>query len=166
MKKIKPKTKPSSKRLPYLKATDDEKVRRNWTKSRRLYERGEYSVAIIRCGTCIELAVNLAVRQELVVKRNLPPLFVDRLLKSANGLRNKYQNIYLPIMAEHQEYDSLKQLWKSHIDKINLERNAVTHSGEFRSKLVARKVMKYTNKALQDLMGLYNHKVELKTFET
>lgn len=166
MKKPKPKTKPSSKRVPYSKAADDEKVIRNWNKAMGLYERGEYSVAILRCGTCIELAVNFAVRQELVVERKLPSHFVDKLLKSANGLRNKYQNIFLPIMAEFEEYDSLKKLWKSRIDKINIQRNAVAHSGEFRSQKVARKVMKYTHGALQDLVGLFDDKVEFEPFKT
>ena len=56
---------------------------RNWKKTHGLFTRGEYSVAVIRCGTCIELSVNFAVRQELVVKRELPLSFVDKLLKNA-----------------------------------------------------------------------------------
>ena len=113
--------KPKSKRTPYSKASDDEKVARNWRKARGLYERGEYSVAVIRCGTCIELAVNFAIRQELIVERDLPLPFVDGLLKSANGLRNKYQNIYLPIMVEYEEHSLLRDLWKKRIEKINQE---------------------------------------------
>ncbi len=164
--KSKSKKKPVSKRTPYSKASDDEKVKRNWNKATGLYKRGEYSVAVLRCGTCIELAVNFAVRQELVVERDLPLPFVDKLLKSANGLRNKYQNIYLPIMAEWQEYDALKKLWKNHIDKINQERNAVAHSGEFRSQSVAKKVMEHTYEALQTIMDLHEHNASLKAFET
>lgn len=109
MKKSKSIKATASKRTPYSKASDDEKVRRNWNKAKRLYKRGEYSVAVLRCGTCVELVVNFAIRQELVVERDLPLPFVNKLLKSANGLRNKYQNIYLPIMAEWQEYDELKK---------------------------------------------------------
>jgi len=167
MKKSKSKKKkPVSKRTPYSKASDDEKVKRNWNKAKRLYNRGEYSVAVLRCGTCVELAVNYAIRQELVVVRDLPLLFVDKLLKSANGLRNKYHNIYLPIMAEYQEYDDLGKLWKDHIDKINQERNAVAHRGEFRSLSVAKKVMAHTYEALQQIMDLYEHNAILKPFET
>ena len=129
MKISKSKRKPKTNRTPYSKASDDEKVARNWNKARGLFDRGEYSVAVIRCGTCVELAVNFAIRQELVFERNLPLPFVDKLLKSANGLRNKYQNIYLPIMKEYEIYDELKNLWKNLIIKINKQRNDVAHSG-------------------------------------
>lgn len=165
MTKSNSKKKPVSKRTPYSKASDDEKVKRNWNKAKGLYNRGEYSVAVLRCGTCVELAVNFAIRQELVVECELPLPFVDKLLESANGLRNKYQNIYLPIMAEWQKYDDLKKLWRDHIDKINQERNAVVHSGEFRSQSVAKKVMAHTYEALQQIMDLYEHNAILKPFE-
>ena len=166
MKASKSKKKPLSKRTPYSKASYDEKVARNWNKALKLYDRGEYSVAVLRCGTCVELAINFAVRQELVVERDLPLPFVDKLLKSANGLRNKYQNIFLPIMDEWQEHDALKKLWRSHIEKINRERNAIAHSGEFRSQSVAREVIKNTHHVLQEIMELYEHNAKIKAVET
>ena len=43
-------------------------------------------MAILRCGTCLELVVNLAIREELVECRKLPLTFVNKLLKNANGL--------------------------------------------------------------------------------
>ena len=161
MKISKSKRKPKSKRTRYLNASDDEKVERNWNKACGLFRRGEYSVAVIRCGTCVELAVNFAIRQELVDVHKLPLSFVDKLLKSANGLRNKYHNIFLPIMEVYEEYDELKRLWKSDINKINLERNKIVHSGEFRSKFIARKVMKRTHKSLKEIMDLFKKKAEL-----
>jgi len=166
MKKSRLKKKPISKRTPYSKAPDDEKVRRNWNKANGLYKRGEYSVAVLRCGICIELAVNFAIRQELVIEHNLPLSFVDKLLKSANGLRNKYYNIYLPIMIEWQEYNELKDLWNNHIDKINKERNTIAHSGEFRSRTLAIRVMEHTYEALQSIMDLYEHNAKIKKFKT
>lgn len=77
MKKPKSQKKLKSKRTPYIKSRDDEKVVRNWNKARGLFNRGEYSVAIVRCGTCVELAINFAVRQELVDELNCPLKFVD-----------------------------------------------------------------------------------------
>lgn len=165
MKKSKLTKKPLSKRTPYSKATDDEKVRRNWSKANGLFKRGEYSVSILRCGTCVELAVNFAIRQELVVDRDLLLPFVNKLLKSANGLRNKYQNIYLPIMEEWEEHEYLKQLWRSCIEKINRQRNAVAHSGEFKSRSIAKVVMEQTFKALKTIMDLYDHEIVLKPFK-
>ena len=162
MKRSKSGNKSQSERIPYSKAGDDEKVSRNWNKTRRLFSRGEYSVAVIRCGTCVELAVNFAIRQELVVKRELPLPFVNRLLMSANGLRNKYLNLFLPIMEEYQEHDELKRRWKNQIEKINKERNAVAHCGEFRSESVARSILGKTYEALRGIMDLYDHKAEIK----
>lgn len=158
--------KSKSKRTPYSKSSDDEKVSRNWKKARGLYRRGEYSVAVIRCGTCVELAVNFAARQELVTERDLPLPFVNKLLRSANGLRNKYQNIFLPIMAEYEEHDLLKELWNKRIEKINNERNSVVHSGEFRSIKIAKPVMKNTLIVLREIMDLYNHTAALDDIET
>ena len=152
--------------MPYSKTSDDKKVERNWNKACGLFGRGEYSVSVVRCGTCVELAVNFAVRQELVFERNLPLPFVNRLLKSANGLRNKYQNILLPIMEEYEDYDSLTKLWNDKIEKINKERNAVAHSGEFRSESTAYKIMQATYEVLQAIMNLYEHKAKFKEIET
>ena len=166
MVKIKLKKKPKSKRTPYSKASDDEKVARNWNKARKLFSLRQFSVAVIRCGTCVELAVNFAVRQELVLERDLPLSLVDKLLKSANGLRNKYHNIFLPIMEEYQVHDDLKVLWRDQIDKINIERNAVVHSGEFRSESVARSVMEKTYNSLREIMDLYEHKAPINEFKT
>ncbi len=155
-----------SKRIPYSNASDDEKVSRNWNKARGLFNRGEYSVAIIRCGTCVELTINFAVRQELVNERKLPLAFVNRLLRNANGLRNKYLYVFLAIMEEYEEHDNLKELWKDNVDFINNERNAIVHSGEFRSEPVARSVLEKTYKSLQVIMDLYHHDCEIRQITT
>ena len=157
--------KSKKKKTPYSQASDDEKVARNWKKAIGLFERGEYSVAVLRCGTCMELVVNFAVRQELVTDRGLPLQFVDSLLKNANGLRNKYQNIFLPIMAEYEQHDDLKNLWKTHIEEINKHRNAIAHSGEFRSRPIAEKVMTETYGAITHIMKLYERGNDLQSFQ-
>lgn len=152
----------TAKKTPYSEAMDDEKVERNWTKATRLFNRGEYSVSIVRCGTCVELVVNFAIRQELVDEHGLPLPFVDNLLKNANGLGNKYQKLYLPIMVDYEEHPSLKRLWNSHIEKINKERNAIVHSGEFRSKIIARNTLNRTYETLSELLKLYDHNVNIQ----
>jgi hypothetical protein len=155
-----------STRVPYDKLADDEKVRKNWNKALRLYERGEWSVAIIRCGTCLELAVNFAIREELVSCRKLPLPFVDKLLLNSNGIHNKYHKIYLPIMDEYNEVDDLKQLWIDAISKVNTERNAVAHRGEFRSKSKATAAMSHTYEALKEIFDLHSSKSKLKALQT
>ncbi|MFC1677633.1 hypothetical protein ACFL3G_11310 [Planctomycetota bacterium] len=159
------KPKPKPKRTPYSKCSDDEKVARNWIKAKGLFGRGEYSVAIIRCGICVELIINFAVRQELVGELKCPLNFVNKLLKSANGLRNKYHNLFLPMMEEYEEHDSLKELWRNKINQINNNRNAIAHSGEFRSKSVAHDVMQDTYEVLKAIMDLFEHKAKFKNVE-
>lgn len=162
--KQKSRTKTDKKKKPYSRASDDEKVARNWRKAFGLYERGEYSVAVLRCTTCLELAVNFAIRQELVTELKLPLQFVDKLLLNANGIHGKYQNLYLPIMAQYEEQDDLKRLWSDRITKVNAERNKIAHQGEFRSRKAADKVMADTYVALHEIMNLYGYGGELKPF--
>lgn len=151
------------KKNPYSKSSDDEKVVRNWRKCNGLFDRNEYSIAILRCATCIELAMNLAIREELAIERDLPLTFVNKLLKNANGLRNKYLNLFLPKM---DEYDTLKNLWKSHINKTNQQCNAIAHSGEFRSRKIAEEIMTDTNHALIVIMELYDFETKIKLFKS
>lgn len=160
----KPKTRKAA-RVPYDKLSDDQKVLKNWSKARGLYARREWSVAILRCGTCLELAINFAIRQELVDDRKLPLPFVDKLLRRANGIHNKYQDLYLPIMDEHQEVKNLKELWSRAIKKVNEERNAVAHKGEFRNQANATEVMKKTYAALVEIMDLHDSKSKVKPFD-
>lgn len=157
-------TKTEDKKKPYSKASDDEKVARNWNKAIGLYEREEWSVAVLRCATCLELMVNFVVRQELVTESKLPLQFVDKLLHSANGIHNKYHNLYLPIMAQYEEHDELKRLWHQHIATVNSERNKIAHQGEFRNRKTAEKVMEHTSVAMHYIMGLYGYGAELPAF--
>ena len=69
-------------------------------------------------------------------------------------------------MEEYQQHDDLKVLWRDHIEKINGERNAVVHRGEFRSESVAHSVMEKTYNSLRGIMDLYEHEVQIKEFKT
>ena len=149
----------------YNSFSDSEKVSKNWLKAIGLYSRGEWSVAILRCGTCLELAVNFAIREEFVKARKLPLRFVDKLLLNANGIHNKYQNLYLPIMNEYDEIDDLKKLWTEIISVVNKERNDVVHKGEFRNKIKATMIMQNTRAALTELMALHGCESRIAVFE-
>ena len=149
---------------PYSQRTDSEKVMSNWTKTRGLYQRGEYSLAILRAATTIELAVNLAVRAELAQKRHLPLQFVDRLLKRANGLRNKYHDLLLPITDGEPRNKQLKKLWKK-ISKVNDQRNRIAHSGEFKKRSTAGKQLTLTCEILNELVSQYIKNFSIKRIE-
>lgn len=152
-----------NRRVPYSSATDDQKVHKNWHKATGLFERREYSGAVLRCATSIELTVNLGIRYELVQSRGLPLTFVDKLLLSANGLHNKYQNLYLPIMAESHAINGLKAKWK-HIQEINRQRNDIVHSGEFRSEETADQLLRKGYEVIDHIMSLYGFDKGLTLF--
>ncbi|MHA2219033.1 MAG: hypothetical protein ACXACY_24195 [Candidatus Hodarchaeales archaeon] len=148
-------------KLPYSQRSDEDKVKSNWTKTCGLFNRGEYSVAIIRAVTTVELAVNLAIRAELVQKRQLPLTFVDHLLKRANGLRNKYNDLLLPIIEGERYYSKFKKLWKK-VDKVNNQRNKIAHSGEFKGKDTAKEQLENTCLILNNIASQYHSTFKLK----
>ena len=140
---------------PYERRTDAEKVFDNWTKTLGLFERGEYSVAIVRAAISMELAANLVVRAELLTNRSLPADFVGHLLKRANGLTGKFENLIYPILKGSPRYQSLKALstdWRW----VNKERNSVVHSGQFKNKKTAEKALSLARKAVIRMVAAYD----------
>jgi hypothetical protein len=134
--------------------TDPEKVFANWNKTLGLFERGEYSLAIVRAAVTMELAANIVVRAELVKKRNLPVDFVDSLLKWSNGLSGKFDKLIYPILKGSPNYESFKSLdadWR----KTNKERNGVAHSGDFKTKSVAEDILSRARKVVATMMSDY-----------
>ena len=107
----------------------------------------------------------MAIHEELAGERKLPLPFVERLLRNANGVHNKYNNIYLPIMDEYKEVAELRRLWSQKICKVNEERNAVAHRGEFRSKVKATEMMRHTPQALREILQLHDGGANIKAFE-
>lgn len=142
-------------RKPYNDAEDDEKVRRNWTKTLGLFERGEYSAAVLRAAISLELMVNFAIREELVSTKRLPLNFVNKLLKDANGITRKYNGIFLPVMEEYEEHKELKAIWKEKIEKVNARRNRIAHGGEFENKKSVFDLLCLTHDALTEVMILF-----------
>lgn len=149
---------------PYKDASDEEKVERNWNIALKYYKQGHYSVAVLRCGTCVELATNFVIRKDLVTDRKLPLPFVNHQLKRANGLRSKYQDILLEIKEGTASHAALKKLWGSHIEGINDHRNKVAHSGELKTKKTAKEVLVKAAEVLAILMTLYTHSATIKPF--
>jgi hypothetical protein len=111
-------------------------------------------VAIIRAATTVELALNLAIRAELVRKRRLPANFVDKLLRWASGITGKVDKIISPLAHDVRKLRVIKKL-KQDIQLVNRERNKVAHSGEFKSKKTARKVIQAANGIILGLVRPY-----------
>lgn len=150
-------------KLPYSERRDADKIRANWTKTGTLLRKEEYSVAIIRAATTVELAVNLVVRQELIAKRALPENFVAKLMKWANGMSGKLDKILKPLWEETPNgKKTFKQVYGP-ISRVNSKRNSVVHTGEFKSRTTAIEVLNDAHGVILALVTAYEPKFVLKT---
>jgi len=146
---------------PYSERNDLEKIEANWNKIRGLYNKKEFSSAIVRAATAAEIAANLIVREELVNKRNLEKDFVDNLLYRANGIHGKFKYIILPLSKYSDNADTLSALM-SKINDINKERNSVAHSGQFKQKSTAKRIINLSKEVIETLVKPYEEGYKLK----
>lgn len=156
--------KPMRSKVPYEDRSDPEKLYSNWTKTVGLLERGEYSLAVVRAATCIELAANIIVRRKLVNDANLPLLFVDSLLMLANGLRNKIQRIVKPMYEDTEYKETLASLAKE-ILKINNNRNRIVHSGQFLREKTAEEIVIKTEQTIREMLQICQTGLVFPTIE-
>lgn len=145
----------------YSERNDTEKLESNWTKTLGLFDRGEYSMAIIRAGTCAEIAANIVIRSELVQKRGLEAQFVNSLLLWANGLQGKFSRIILPLFEGSPRHATLKKHHKE-IGTVNDARNEIAHSGRFASKENAKKLLRVAHTVCSSLTSHYPPTPKLK----
>jgi len=127
-------------RIPYTERTDAQKIKANWTKTRGLFLRKEYSMAVVRAAISVELAANMAIRAHYAKTNAHTPEAVNDLLRAANGLRGKFQKHLLPSTKNTDAHPEMKALNASCIE-INDERNSVCHSGAFKKKADARRII-------------------------
>ncbi len=142
-------------RKPYADRTDLERLTACWKKTQGFFNREEWSAVVTRAATAAEIAANIAVRSELELKRNLEELFVDSLLKWANGLDGKMSRLLLTLPAKKEKKDTLKKLHtKAKI--INKKRNEVAHSGHFMNEDEASEVLTMSRAFIDTLVSLYH----------
>ena len=149
-----------SKKEPYSQHSDLEKIRKNWNKVRGFIRQQQWSGAIIRAATATEIAANLAIRQELVEIRGLDAEFVDHLLKWANGLQGKFDKLLIPITRHDEWQPTFKQL-RTRAADINLERNTIVHSGQFKKKSTATRIVKEAREIILTLVEPYHDGYDL-----
>lgn len=102
------------------------------------------------------------VRQELVSAKGLSTKFVDKLLTSANGVRGKLDNILKPLWQETPEGKERFRKLRGPIMKVNLVRNSVVHSGEFKNRRTATEVLNESRHVILALVTFYDPEFVLK----
>lgn len=152
----------ATKSKEYAELSDLEKIQKNWNKIRGLMQRDEWSSAIVRAATATEIAANLVIREELIEGRGLPNDLVDHLLRWANGIQGKFDKLILPVTKGTSTHAQLKKL-KARVEDINLERNSVVHSGSFKTKSQAMKVISESRAIIKELVDIYYEGFDLKS---
>lgn len=155
-------TRANTRKKPYSQHTDLEKIRKNWIKVRGFIRLKQWSGAIVRAATATEIAANLAIRQELVEIRGLDDEFVDHLLKWANGLQGKFDKLLIPVTRQDEWQPIFKQL-RTRAADINTERNSIAHSGQFKKKSTATRVVKEARDIILTLVAPYYDGYDLPT---
>jgi len=139
----------------YKKRTDLEKLKSQWKKVFALHGKDQWSAAIVRAVTAAEIAANFAIRTVLSGQHSLDPEFVNSLLKRANGLHNKMNDLLLPLSkTDPAKADKVSTLW-SGARHIAEKRNLIVHSGEFSKKKEAKATIATTKKFIVSLVRLY-----------
>lgn len=145
----------------YSQRTDLEKVLSNWRKVNGLHRRNEWSSVILRATTAVELAANYVIRKELEDVRKLDSDFVNHLLRWANGILGKFDKLLLPIFIGTEFHKQLKKVKKS-VEDINKERNSIAHSGQFKIKKTADKVLVECQNVINILIRKYEPEIDLE----
>jgi hypothetical protein len=146
---------------PYSERTDIEKLESNWRKIHGLLNREQWSAAVVRAATSVEIAANIVVREELVVRIGAQPDFVDNLLRWANGVQGKFDRLIIPLAHGAMRSAKLRKL-KPAVAKINEKRNQIVHSGHFSSETTATGIVRLGRHIITALLTPYNLTPDVK----
>lgn len=151
-----------NKRELYRQATDLEKIQFQWNKLSGLHSRKEWAAVIVRAATAAEIATNFAIRREFASRSQFDCDFVDSLLTWANGIDGKLNRLLIPLCkGATNKQQELRRL-KAFADRINKERNAVVHRGEFRNEADSQATIKDVRVFVKGLVSLYESNFMLK----
>lgn len=150
-----------SKRKPYDKRTDLEKIQSQWNKLSGLHTNEEWSAAVVRAATAAEIAANLAVREEFGNQSKCSAEFINKMLHWANGLDGKLSRLLLPLSAGKKHHETINGLRRLS-ERIGGVRNGIVHRGEFCSKNKATETIKGTKHFVLTLVRIYHPSFELK----
>ncbi|MGD0261402.1 MAG: hypothetical protein ABSD29_16430 [Verrucomicrobiota bacterium] len=151
-----------SSKKKYEELTDLEKIQKQWHKLSGLHSRAEWSAAIVRAATAVEIAANYAVRKEFEDRSKFDKAFIDSLLRWANGLNGKLTHLLLPLSAGSQKKKDVMKKLRTITETINDQRNGIVHQGEFCNEQKARATIKQSREFITTLLRLYEPTFQLK----
>jgi hypothetical protein len=153
----------TKKKKEYSQRDDFEKIQAQWTKLTGLHDREEWSAAVIRAATAVELAANVVIRSEFKARGKFDKAFIDSLLMWANGLGGKIDKLITPLW-EHHEPKTMKERSEFLVlaKEINKERNDIAHRGVFYGAKKAATLIGKCKVCVEGLVRPYNDDFSLK----
>jgi hypothetical protein len=138
----------------YEDRTDVEKIHTQWHKITGLHNREEWSAAGVRAATAAEIAANLAIRAEYDKYSDFSALYVNSLLRFANGLDGKVKRLLLPIFnkTEQAKFAGIPTL----AEAINTRRNKLVHQGDFMDEDDSAELIELARQFIEKLVVIYH----------
>ena len=115
----------------------------------------------MRAATAAEIAANYAIRNEFKARSKFDEKFVNDQLRWANGIAGKIDRLLLPLFDGRKQHKIVQPL-KAVAEKINKDRNAIIHQGEFRDEEEASAVIAQAKLFIETLVHIYDPKFALK----
>ena len=125
-----------------------------------MFKRDDYSASILRVATSAEISENIFVRNFLSTDHKLPAKYVISLLFSSNGLDEKFKRLICPAVEYQENWKEIKTIQKQ-IELLNGHRNAIAHSGYFKSKEDAKSDFNNSLNIIQTLSPNEANKLKL-----
>ena|SRR5579862_2791493 len=98
---------------------------------------------------------DLAIRAEFASRSQFDSDFVDSLLTWANGIDGKINRLLIPLCKGITNKEQELRRLRAYAERINKERNAVVHRGEFRNEAESEATIKDVKVFVKGLVTLY-----------
>lgn len=144
----------------YESRNELEKIQSQWIKLSGLHNREEWSAAVVRAATAAELAATFAIRREFELRSQFDKDFVDSLMIWANGLANKMVKLLIPMIADKEKREKVKNL-QTVAKRINNKRNDIVHKGIFSTRKSSAETVKDCKKFVEGIVRIYDVDFEL-----
>ena len=149
------------KKTPYADLDDIVKISKQWRKMSGLNRREEWSAAIVRAATAAEIAANYAIRQEFRSRSHFDEMFVDTILRWANGIDGKLTRLLIPLHAGGRHAKTIARL-RGITESLNRARNQIVHAGHFMNSGEAGPLISAARDLIHTLIRIYDPGFTLK----
>lgn len=124
-------------KLDYSLRTPSAKVTSNWTKTRGLFDREDWSMSIVRAAICVELAANCTIRS--LLSQDKTPEEIDEVLIKLNGVEGKLK--YLAKLTKGTNHRPAAKAANDRVASLRKKRNKIVHGGFYANEPEAKELV-------------------------